>query len=262
MKICYYGVDKEQEEKAFYDKITVQVAEEAPEGFYTDKIEIVSLPNRLVYEEGERFDPAGMTVVAHQINRSTGEKQQMEVFNYQASPSVFMKSGNIKVVISYTGLDINGDPRVFRDNVSVTIRPYERSDSDGNEDSSAAGKAWEGKAAQTGWPSGIMDGGNWKRDPQSHVWTYIKADGNAAVSEWGCINGTWYFFGADGRMVSDQWIKDGPKWYFVNESGGMCMDRWVLYEDNWYYLGKDGVMAENTVTADGYSVDSEGRWIH
>lgn len=262
VKICYYGVDKEQEEKAFYDKITVQVAEEAPEGFYTDKIEIVSLPNRLVYEEGERFDPAGMTVVAHQINRSTGEKQQMEVFNYQASPSVFMKSGNIKVVISYTGLDINGDPRVFRDNVSVTVRPYERSDSDGNEDSSAAGKAWEGKAAQTGWPSGIMDGGNWKRDPQSHVWTYIKADGNAAVSEWGCINGTWYFFGADGRMVSDQWIKDGPKWYFVNESGGMCTDRWVLYEDNWYYLGKDGVMAENTVTADGYSVDSEGRWIH
>ena len=63
-------------------------------------------------------------------------------------------------------------------------------------------------------------------------------------------------------MVSDQWIKDGPKWYFVNESGGMCTDRWVLYEDNWYYLGKDGVMAENTVTADGYSVDSEGRWIH
>ena len=102
---------------------------------------------------------------------------------------------------------------MFRDNVSVTVRPYERSDSEWNEDSSAAGKAWEGKAAQTGWPSGIMDGGNWKRDPQSHVWTYIKADGNAAVSEWGCINGTWYFFGADGRMVSDQWIKDGPKWY-------------------------------------------------
>ena len=35
----------------------------------------------------------------------------------------------------------------------------------------------------------------------------------------------------------------------------------ILVNGVWYYLNADGTMAKDTVTADGYRVGSDGKWV-
>ena len=49
-------------------------------------------------------------------------------------------------------------------------------------------------------------------------------------------------------------------WYYLNESGYMSTG-WINANNEWYYLNEDGSMASNTITADGYSLGSNGAWI-
>lgn len=37
---------------------------------------------------------------------------------------------------------------------------------------------------------------------------------------------------------------------------------WVKWKDKWYYLNADGSMATNSITPDGYKIDSNGIWIY
>ena len=112
-------------------------------------------------------------------------------------------------------------------------------------------------------------------------WYYVKADGTRYESCWAKIGGSWYWFGGSGKMMSNGWlkldgkwyyfrsggqmatgwIKDGSKWYYLTGSGAMAANRWVKSGSYWYYLGSSGAMLTNTITPDGYRVDSEGRWV-
>lgn len=71
-------------------------------------------------------------------------------------------------------------------------------------------------------------------------WYYQKQDGNKACNEWQKINGVYYWFGSDSVMAENFWVESSGKWF---------------------YLGADGAMLKDTVTPDGYRLDSSGAWI-
>ncbi len=57
------------------------------------------------------------------------------------------------------------------------------------------------------------------------------------------------------------WVQSGDKWYYYRQDGTMACNYWVKTNDKWYYLGSDGVMLKDTVTPDGYRLDTSGVWI-
>ena len=127
---------------------------------------------------------------------------------------------------------------------------------------------------------GKMKTNCWIKD--YNEWYYVKTDGTRYESSWAKIDGNWYWFGGSGKMMSNGWlkladgkwyyfrsggqmatgwVKDGNKWYYLTGSGAMAANKWVKSGSYWYYLGSNGAMLTNTITPDGYRVDSEGRWI-
>lgn len=278
VKVVYFGIDKNQEDREFSKTVDVTVANEAPQGFYTEKIEITALPDKTVYRVGDIFAPAGMKVTAYQVSHETGETVVEEIKEYKVSPGILMISGDVKVTVSYASTDKNGDAKVFRDSLTVTVKDAESNSSGSSSSSSGNGSSYVSKPASK--PSSNMDSGSWKQEDNN--WKYVKANGQQARDEWGQIKGAWYFFKEDGNMAANQWILDADKWYFLSENGTMYADCWVLYKDNWYYMNQsgamyesrwleykgawyflnaDGSMAKDTVTSDGYRVDADGKWI-
>lgn len=60
----------------------------------------------------------------------------------------------------------------------------------------------------------------------------------------------------DGTYAKDCWVEDEGKWYYFNSQGYPTYYQWVGN----YYLGK-GYMLTDSITPDGYLVDSNGAWI-
>lgn len=71
-------------------------------------------------------------------------------------------------------------------------------------------------------------------------------------------SGWWYSDGA--RRVKNQWLSDQGKWYYFDENGYMVIG-WRLIGEEYYYFGNDGGMYSDTITPDGYTVDSSGKYI-
>jgi D-alanyl-D-alanine carboxypeptidase (penicillin-binding protein 5/6) len=61
--------------------------------------------------------------------------------------------------------------------------------------------------------------------------------------------------------ASTGWVQSGEKWFYYRTDGAMACNYWVKTNEKWYYLGGDGVMLKDTVTPDGYRLDSSGAWI-
>ena len=60
----------------------------------------------------------------------------------------------------------------------------------------------------------------------------------------------------DGTYAKDCWVEDEGKWYYFNSQRYPTYYQWVGN----YYLGK-GYMLTDSITPDGYLVDSNGAWI-
>lgn len=83
----------------------------------------------------------------------------------------------------------------------------------------------------------VLPAGEWIQDETG--WWYKYDDGSYPVSCWKKIDGEWYSFDGNGYMRNNGWYQEG---------------------DAWYYLNADGTMAHDTVI-DGYTIDSNGRWV-
>jgi len=79
--------------------------------------------------------------------------------------------------------------------------------------------------------------------------------------------GTWQKAGSydfryknnDGSYLSSSWMQDvDGKWYYFNSDGLMVKLAWI---DGKYYVGEDGAMLTNSITPDGYRVNSRGECI-
>lgn len=91
-------------------------------------------------------------------------------------------------------------------------------------------------------------------------WYYIKQNGAKAANEWQKIDGVDYWFDSDSFMATGWRELSGGTWYYLRSSGAKALNTWVESSGKWYYLGGDGVMLKNTVTPDGYRLDSSGAW--
>ena len=78
-------------------------------------IEITKMPNKTVYNEGEKFDPTGMEVTA-----IYSDNTRAVITNYTYSPEGSLKTTDKKVVISYTEKNITKTAEV---NITVNAKP-------------------------------------------------------------------------------------------------------------------------------------------
>ena len=154
---------------------------------------------------------------------------------------------------------------------------------------------------EPGKPSGTTvtnKEGTWVKDGKG--WWWLNADRTWPANQWKKINNKYYFFNASGYMhtgwvftdgnwyfcgengerltnttVSDcklnsqgiwvgnpnTWFKWGTDWYYFGKDGKPALNQWIESNGNWYFCGSEGRMLKNTVTPDGYKVDSNGAWI-
>ena len=115
-----------------------------------------------------------------------------------------------------------------------------------------------------------LSGGQWIQDEKG--WWYKRLDGSYPKNSWGyeAYNGKsyWYYFLDSGYMATG-WIEvNGSKYYlFPNSDGwkGRMLTGWQWIDGNCYYLDSqgqnEGALYRNTTTPDGFTVDSEGRWV-
>lgn len=92
-------------------------------------------------------------------------------------------------------------------------------------------KAAGGMTAQASSQGWVQEGAKW---------FYRKQDGNKASNEWQNIGGVYYWFDTDSYMAASRWVESNGKWF---------------------YLGANGAMLKDTITPDGYRLDSSGAWI-
>ena len=115
-----------------------------------------------------------------------------------------------------------------------------------------------------------LSGGQWVQDEKG--WWYKRADGSYPKNSWGyeAYNGKsyWYYFLDSGYMATG-WVEvNGSKYYlFPNSDGwkGRMLTGWQWIDGNCYYLDpqgqNEGALYRNSTTPDGFTVDSEGRWV-
>ena len=115
-----------------------------------------------------------------------------------------------------------------------------------------------------------LSGGQWMQDEKG--WWYQRPDGSYPKNSWGyeAYNGKsyWYYFLDSGYMATG-WVEvNGSKYYlFPNSDGwkGRMLTGWQWIDGNCYYLDSqgqnEGALYRNTTTPDGFTVDSEGRWV-
>lgn len=78
----------------------------------------------------------------------------------------------------------------------------------------------------------------WVQDAKG--WWYRNSNGSYTVNDWQQINNQWYYFDSQGYMQTG----------------------WIVWKDKWYYCDQaEGHMLTNSLTPDGYRVDSQGVWI-
>ena len=78
-------------------------------------IEITKMPNKTVYNEGEKFDPTGMEVTA-----TYSDNTRAVITNYTYSPTGSLKTTDKKVTISYTEDNITKTAEI---NITVNATP-------------------------------------------------------------------------------------------------------------------------------------------
>ena len=151
------------------------------------------------------------------------------------------------------------------------------SGSSGGSSSGSGGSGGSGSfkvsSSLTGQVLGVdrsLSGGQWVQDEKG--WWYKRPDGSYPKNSWGyeAYNGKsyWYYFLDSGYMATG-WVEvNGSKYYlFPNSDGwkGRMLTGWQWIDGNCYYLDpqgqNEGALYRNTTTPDGFTVDSEGRWV-
>lgn len=117
--VFYYGTDVNGGEIELTDDLTVSVVSDE---FYTVSLKVTEGPKKIKYKPGEAFDPTGMKLVQVQKASSSNATRNSAVnpadceFNYD-----FSETGTKKVTVSFTGEDENGEEKIVKASVNVTV---------------------------------------------------------------------------------------------------------------------------------------------
>lgn len=121
---------------------------------------------------------------------------------------------------------------------------------------------------------------------------FTNEDGSIIYNQWkqvkipGKDKYAWRYFGSDGKCLEGYQTIDGKKYYFSKKlegninsylktnwwrdhdyqwrysyPDGSIKEGWLNYNGNWYYIYSDALMAKDTITPDGYRVNSKGVWV-
>lgn len=136
---------------------------------------------------------------------------------------------------------------------------------------SSGGSSSSGRGSYTSYMSGQLGTTGWIKDGKG--WWYRKTDGTWPHDEWCELEflgrKDWYYFDKNGYVVSG-WLKWNESSYYLNPISNGWFGRmeigWKNVDGKWYFfepvLGRNqGHLFVNTVTPDGYKVDSNGVWI-
>lgn len=145
------------------------------------------------------------------------------------------------------------------------------SSSSSSSSGSSGGSSSSGRGSYTSYMSGQLGTTGWIKDGKG--WWYRKADGTWPHDEWCELEflgrKDWYYFDKNGYVVSG-WLKWNESSYYLNPISNGWFGRmetgWKNVDGKWYFfepvLGRNqGHLFVNTVTPDGYKVDSNGVWI-
>ena len=279
VKVIYYGLDKDLQEKEFTAKVPVTVLETEEDGLYTKHITVQTLPDKTEYYVGEAFDSSGMVVLATVVNSITEEETEeiVDLEKCTITPSVFTKAGSQKVTVSYTAIGANGKEKDFRDSFKVVVRSS-ASDDDGDDyrNMNSGSTVIEGIPAVFGTWTQTADG----------IW-HFRSAGREYKNEWayvvnsyadptkGQLTADWFRFDENGSMVTGWYLDADGNWYYLSDTSdgtrGHMVTGWTMIknaagQEQWYYLnpvsdGTRGKLFVNTTTPDGYHVDENGCWI-
>lgn len=145
------------------------------------------------------------------------------------------------------------------------------SSSSSSSSGSSGGSGSSGRSSYTSYMPGQLGTTGWIKDGKG--WWYRKADGTWPHDEWCELEflgrKDWYYFDKNGYVVSG-WLKWNESSYYLNPISNGWFGRmetgWKNVDGKWYFfepvLGRNqGHLFVNTVTPDGYKVDSNGVWI-
>ena len=102
---------------------------------------------------------------------------------------------------------------------------------------------------------------SWKQE--NGTWKYY--DGaDTLIKSWVKIGDVWYYLDPITGVMKTGWFMDtNGKWYFLSTaedaSQGQMLKSWQVIDEYDYFFYEDGSLAVNTVTPDGFKVNSEGR---
>lgn len=125
--IVYHGMKEDGAKAEFSDTFAVEVKEESEEPeeeIYTTGIEVTRKPNKMSYETGEAFDPAGMKVVAYEkasASNAARKARELDSDEYQVVHEDFDTAGTKKVTVSYEASNKEGEDEVFTDSFTVKV---------------------------------------------------------------------------------------------------------------------------------------------
>lgn len=136
---------------------------------------------------------------------------------------------------------------------------------------SSGGSSSSGRSGYTSYMPGQLGTAGWIKDGKG--WWYRKTDGTWPHDEWCELEfldrKDWYYFDKNGYVVSG-WLKWNESNYYLNPISNGWFGRmetgWKNVDGKWYFFepvsGRNkGHLFVNTVTPDGYKVDSNGVWI-
>ena len=103
----------------------------------------------------------------------------------------------------------------------------------------------------------FADNNGWRKDDRG--WWYHLSNGAYPISSWLKIKNNWYYMDGSGYMQTG-WLKYDGGWYYLDVNNGDMKVGWVKINNEWYYLNptNGGRLDTNTITPDGYYVDTNG----
>ncbi len=113
----------------------------------------------------------------------------------------------------------------------------------------------DGKRVYKQWVT-VPNEDDWDVDAPENYYMFYGNNGQAAVSQWGTIDGKTYYFNEDGYMQTGKLELDGATYYLGDETDGARKTGWIqleedsdLYEEStvWHFFDTDGKMVMNQV---------------
>lgn len=217
-------------------KLVSELTDTIRSEFTVSQIAVTKMPDKMTYRRYDAFDSTGMEVTAYlkvnALDSSEAAKKILLEGEYEIS-SDFSRSEVVTVIYRWNGA-------VYTDEFKVMVET-------GGQSGSSSGTSSSKRVAGGGLQP---QSGTWHQT-ESGSWSFKKADGLFAVSEWiyaeSSGKNSWYRFDEKGVLLSG-WFEENGKWYYLNSEHdgfyGAMKTGWLLAEDGyWYYLNpQDGVM--------------------